>query len=215
MESWQIIGSSMSVSVVVTGALAVVFREYISTRIRKGIEHEYSVKEAKLKAELDGTLVGVKAGYQKVLDENQIRFSRLHAEQAEASKTLYQLIHQTYSKMGGLVSVLQNVPSDPDKAGEYYDKQEQDALDAYNACNTFFRENRILLPENVCVEMDEFLSIAGKAYYDFSRRESRPKGWDKADDAMRGPATSLKRKLEKRFREILGVVPAGEDAPEQ
>ena len=211
MESWKTILSSIGGSVALAGFLAFLLREWVSTRIRKSIEHEYSVKDAKLKAELDGTLVGLKAGYQKALDENQIRFSCLHADQAEASKTLYQLIHRTHSRVGAMVSLLANAPSDPDEADAYWRKQEQDAQDALNACNTFFHENQILLPEDICAEMDEFLSIARKAYRDFARREARPEGWDDADDAMMGPAASLKDKLAKRFRQILGVLPAQED----
>lgn len=213
MESWQTIVSSISGSVVLTGVLGFLLREWISTRIRKSIEHEYSVKEAKLKAELDGELVGLKAGYQKVLDENQIRFSRLYEDQAEACKTLYRLIHRTHSRVALLVSVLQNAPSDLDEAKAHWDKQEKDALDAFNACNAFFHENRILLPDDVCAEMDEFLSIARKAYRDFTRRERRPEAWDEAHDAMRGPAASLKRKLENRFRQILGLLPTQEEGP--
>jgi len=196
---------------VLTCILGFLLREWISSRIRNSIKHEYSVKEAKLKPELDGELVGLKAGYQKVLDENQIRFSRLYADQADASKTLYRLIHRMHSKLATLVSILRNAPSDPDEAKAHWDKQEKDALDAFDACNAFFHENRILLPEDVFAEMDEFLSIARKAYGDFNRRTTRPERWGDADHAMRGPAASLKRKLEARFRQILGMLPAQED----
>jgi len=62
--------------------------------------------------------------------------------------------------------------------------------------------------------MDKFLSVVRKAHHDFARRARRPEGWDDADDAMSGPAASLKRKLESRFRQILGMLPAHADTPE-
>jgi hypothetical protein len=62
--------------------------------------------------------------------------------------------------------------------------------------------------------MDEFLAIARRAYRDFGNREMRPDRWDKADTAMHGPALALKRKLESRFRELLGMVSEKQtDAP--
>jgi hypothetical protein len=209
MNDWQTILSSTGVSVALSGALVFLFREWISTRIRKSIEHEYNAKEIKLRAELDGKLEGIRAGYKKVLDENQIRFSRLHADQAEAAKTLYRLIHQTNWKMALWVSVLKEGPTDPNKMQTFQEKQHQDATDAFNACRTFFLENQILLPEDICADADQFLKIALNAYRDFTNPDpENPSPWLAAQEAMRGPATSLKRKLEARFRQLLGVLPA-------
>ena len=47
-------------------------------RIKKSIQHEYDVK-----------LEGFKAGYQKFLAENEIRFSWWHEEKAKAIKEIY------------------------------------------------------------------------------------------------------------------------------
>jgi hypothetical protein len=107
-----------------------------------------------------------------------------------------------------MVSVLQaGVPCNPEEQKAFYDKQEDDARGAFNACNSYFQENRILFPENICTEMDQFLSIARKAYRDFGKRDSRPERWDEADEAMRGPAVNLKQNLEARFRQLLGIMP--------
>lgn len=45
-----------------------------------------------MKSKFDKELEGFKAGYQKVLDENQIRFSKWHDAQAEAIKELYSFL---------------------------------------------------------------------------------------------------------------------------
>lgn len=204
MDNWQVILTSILGSGGLSGIIVFLLMEWI----RKSIEHEYNEKEIRLKAELDGNLEGAKAGYKKVLDENQIKFSRLYSDQAEAAKRLYRFIHQTHSRLTVLVSSLQMAPEDPDERNAHFEKMHQDAYDAFNDCNTCFQENRILLPEDICAEMDGFLSIDRGAYFDFNRRERRPEKWDEAEDAMRGPVFSLKRKLEARFRQLLGVLPA-------
>jgi hypothetical protein len=136
MGFWQTVFTSFGSSAVLTAILVFLLREWLSTRIRKSIEHEYATKEARLKAELDGEFAGVQAGYQKILNENQIRFSRLHADQAEAAKVLYRHIHKTHSTIGTMVSVLQQgVPIDPEQRKAFFDEQEQEARDAFNACS--------------------------------------------------------------------------------
>ena len=71
MGYWTTVLSSIGGSVGLTVLVGFLLRDWISTRIHKSIEHEYSVKEVKLKAELEGKLEGEKAAYQKVLDENR------------------------------------------------------------------------------------------------------------------------------------------------
>lgn len=215
METWQVIVSSIGGSSILSLALVFLLRTWIGTRIRKSIEHEYEVKQIELKAQLDGKLEGVKAGYERVLAEHQIRFSRLHTDQAEAVKMLYKLVHRTHSRLAALVSPLKLVPDDPREQQEFEKKQHQEAPEAFNACNAFFQENRILLPEDVCDEMGRFLSLARNAYQDFGNRTTDLAKWKEADVAMQGPATSLKKKLEARFRLLLGLLPGtGEAAPE-
>jgi hypothetical protein len=210
MSDWQVILSSAGLSVALPSILVFLLREWISTRIRKSIEHEYNEKEIRLKAELDGKLEGAKAGYKKVLDENQIKFSRLYADQAEAAKTLYRLIHQTNWKMGVWVSAWrQPLPANPNQLQAFHERRQKDSVEAFTDCQTFFLENQILLPEDICADMDSFLQIALSAYHDFTNPDpENPSKWLEAEEAMRGPATSLKRKLEARFRELLGVLPA-------
>lgn len=207
MQNYQIILGSVTLSSLLSAGIVVIMREWISTRIRASIEHEYKIKEISLKAELDGKLEGARAAYEKVLDENRIRFSRLYADQATATVTLYQRLYRMRARLNELTNKLQYVPDDPGKLQAFYDNQQRQAMEAFNACSAFFHENRILLPEDVCSEMDQLLTIAKKAYIDFQHRGTVPKKWDEAYDAMQGPFASLKDKLEKRFRNILGMLP--------
>ena len=70
MEYWETIITSILTSSAFGGLLI--------WRIKKSIQHEYDVK-----------LEGFKAGYQKFLAENEIRFSWWHEEKAKAIKEIY------------------------------------------------------------------------------------------------------------------------------
>jgi hypothetical protein len=213
MEFWGTLWTSLGGGAVASAVVAFLAREWISTRIRKAIEHEYQVKEMKLKGQLDGELEGLRAGYKKVLDENQIRFSRLYAEQADAIKTVYQLLVDLESKMKTFVNPLQFAPKDPQKAAEFFDQQHKDATDSYNECNTRYRKLRIFLPERVCQDIDKLLEIARKAYTESRQDERDPEV--EPFDAMRGPFQSIRKQLEDRFRELLGLLPGIESVATQ
>ena len=87
---WSTLGISVTGSVLLSGILVWLCREWISARLRKSIQHEYDVK-----------LEGFKAGYQKVLDENRIAFSWWHEAQAKA-------IQETYSNIAELSFCIDN-----------------------------------------------------------------------------------------------------------
>ena len=78
MEGWQTILSSVGLSAIACSILVWICREWISARLQKSIQHEYDVK-----------LEEFKAGYQKILSENETRFSWWHEEKAKAIKAVY------------------------------------------------------------------------------------------------------------------------------
>lgn len=84
---WTTLGISVTGSVLLSGILVWLCREWISARLRKSIQHEYDVK-----------LEGFKAGYQKVLDENRIAFSLWHEKQAKALQEIYIILVECQEK---------------------------------------------------------------------------------------------------------------------
>jgi hypothetical protein len=211
METWQVIVGSLVSSGVFSGLVVYVLREWMSTRIQKSIEHEYETKRIKMKADLDGQLEGLKSGYKRVLDENQIRFSRLHAEQAGAVKEVYQLLVDMEFKMKAMVT-LQFAPSDPEEFNAFFKKQQQDAAESYHACRDRYRRARILLPQGICLEIDKLLAIARRAFNDYNTSDTRTShggnSQDRAYEEMQGPFEEARKQLEDRFREILGLIPS-------
>ncbi len=111
-------------------------------------------------------------------------------------------------KVTVLVSSQMEAPSDPVDAKAYWGKRFDNALEALNACSTYFYENQILLPEDDCIEMHEFLTIIWDAYHNFDRGET-------CTISLYGKsATSLKSKLANRFRQILGMLPPPAEGPD-
>ncbi len=78
MGFWTTLLSSAAFSAAICGLVMWHLREWISTRLKNSIQHEYEVK-----------LEGYKAGYQRFLAENEIRFSRWHEEKLKAIKEVY------------------------------------------------------------------------------------------------------------------------------
>ncbi len=95
---WSTLGISVTGSVLLSGILVWLCREWISARLRKSIQHEYDVK-----------LEGFKAGYQKFLTENEIRFSWWHEEKAKAIKEIY----SDLSELAFCLQYLQTLETDP------------------------------------------------------------------------------------------------------
>ena len=95
---WSTLGISVTGSVLLSGILVWLCREWISARLRKSIQHEYDVK-----------LEGFKAGYQKFLAENEIRFSWWHEEKAKAIKEIY----SDLSELAFCLQYLQTLETDP------------------------------------------------------------------------------------------------------
>ena len=109
MESIGIVISSMAASSIVCCVLGWLFREWISARLKKSIQHEYDVELEKFKALQRKELEGYKAGYKKALSENEIRFSWWYEEKAKAIKEVY----SDLSELAFCLQYLQTLETDP------------------------------------------------------------------------------------------------------
>lgn len=209
MASWQIIVSSIGGSVVLTTILGFLLREWVSTRIRKSIEHEYATKLARMKAELDGKLEGMRAAYRKILDENQIRFSQFHSDRADATKTLYQRIADMEAAVGAVVALHQH--GDEDVRTERKKAAAQAAEELLN----FFSRSRIFFSKSDCDLIEKLHGTAQESFVNYTtydnvpvmenndrsdQRERQYKAWQ----TMQGDFQDVRKSLETQFRRALG-----------
>ena len=90
---WTIIGS-VGTSLLASGGLVWLCREWISARLTKSIQHEYDIKledfKNRIHYEYELKLESSKTDFQTILNERQTRFKYWHDEKAKAIKELYE-----------------------------------------------------------------------------------------------------------------------------
>lgn len=158
--------------------------------------------EAKYRKELEGW----KAGYQQVLNENQVRFTRIHEEQVVAIKKTYQYISSiskivnTYNQ--DFKRILEDESSRVKMAQLSHD------LDVY------YHENQLLFPDLISNNILSFILLCSE----ISRTQTSVLGTDydkklkydvdfrrKTLDDFCKQASDLRFELTILFRNILGV----------
>jgi hypothetical protein len=138
---WSTLGISVTGSVLLSGILVWLCREWISARLRKSIQHEYDVK-----------LEGFKAGYQKVLDENRIAFSWWHNAQAKAIQETYSHIAELSFSIDNKLSCAAQQPncSDCDSA----------VKESYKKAKKTWEVNKVFFEEALNQKLTEIFSIS-------------------------------------------------------
>ncbi len=156
-------------------------------------------------------LEGWKAGYQKALDENRIRFSQLHADRAKVIKELFVHVVSAEEAVGAFVNPVRDIHDDEQKL-------QNEARTAFHDFSVFFTHNRILFTEANCLLIERIRNTAKDAYNDFTafgiipdardieaRREWRTSQRG-ACDSMTGEFQNLRKQLEREFRVAMGMV---------
>jgi len=216
MQAWETILSAIGGSVVFTGSLGFLLREWISTRLRESIRHEYAVEQARveavLKAEFDSRLESLRAGYRRALDENLVRFTKLHEEQAGVVKRLYQLVAKAEDAILSQVSDVWTVLGGD---GPSPDSVKHEVAETLTRLRVEFSENRIFLPDAICQRIQNLFGEAvllssmentAEAFNETSPAEARREAYRRLVSDF-GP---LRTELEMLFRKILGVAQPGQ-----
>lgn len=213
MDFWSVVLSSVGGSVALNLALAFLLREIISSRLKRAIDHEYKIKEALMKAELDGKLHAAEAATERLLDEHKTRFSKLHAARANAIKQLYRSLITLEEEVGAAIRPFRSAGTTA--ADE--EKQRHAASVAYSNFSRLFTKNRIYFTEHDCGLIEKLRDQAKKAYIDYTTYDVLPdetmdvkerieerKLQAEAYKAMVESFPKLRQELEKEFRKTLG-----------
>ncbi len=118
-----------------TGILIIAFfivKNWLKKKIEADVQHKYNSMLEEIKTENQKELEGFKAGYQKVLDENQIRFSGFYSEQSKAILKLNQKLAALYIALNNMMTTVKYVPKDEIEQQKYYDEEEKKTSKAYN-----------------------------------------------------------------------------------
>lgn len=140
--------------------------------------------------------------------EHEIRFARLHERRVEVVAELYRKLVESERAFAAWVSPLQEA-GEPSKG-----EKGRVAAEAGNAFRSLFLENRIWLDEELCAQIADFdrhlfeTSVRFTTYSpdDPLSRTEYLEAWKKAWDRVREDVPPLRELIERRFREMLGVV---------
>jgi hypothetical protein len=161
-------------------------------RFSKDLETRRDMEVERLRAELQATQF-----------ERQTPFAHLHERRAEVIVDLNKRLVRTQRELASLVHPLQEAGEPP------IAEKAKVAAEAGNAFNEFFNENRIFLDEPLCERIDELSRSLFHAWRDFNpqdhRSDVRMKAWQAAWKRMEEEIPPIRREIETRLREILGV----------
>jgi len=170
----------------------------------------YIILKESIKNKFARELEGFKAGYQKVLDENQIRFSKWHDAQAEAIKELYFLLiiardHIEILNNHCCSSVLKKdeygtiIPSDLNPNDlKLFDNAEKASHDF----NNFFQRNAILFDDMTYDKVNQLFKTSRSIIVDRTHDGSF-KNIKKAMNDFKDQLCPIIDELRKDFRAIL------------
>ena len=225
-EFWKAIATGLGGAATATLILVWLAKTWVGERIKRDVEDTYKAKEQQRqaefnqaleerKSELSKELEGWKAGYQKVLDENRVRFAKLHEDRVAAIKELFSRLVLAEEAVGAFVNPVRGIHDDEQKL-------QDEARTAYHEFSVYFTNNRILFTEANCLLIEQIRNKAKDAYSDFTAYGSIPDARDiearkqwrasrkAAYESMTGEFQKLRKQLEGEFRAAMGMVEEAE-----
>ena len=152
MIDWVTVSSSIATSTIVCSALVWFCREWISTQLKKSIQHDYDRKLEEFKALQQKELEGYKAGYQKFLTENETRFRWWHDKQAEALQEIYAMIVECQKKYFDYFEIenesTMKLASEAKKLIKYY-----------RECYFKYKKNQVFVPNKILKRINDLFDI--------------------------------------------------------
>ena len=171
---WPTFLASIGGSAVVgLGAAYAIVQTFFKKKIEAEVQSKYDEALANLNAKNSQELECFKAAYKKSLDENQIRFSKLYAEKADAIKELYKRMVKLNDYL--LELTFPGLPESIENKEEYLAKQSKNTFYTYNDCKNYFSINEILLSRKLCTKLSYFFDKSDNAIFNHGMA-SRYKG---------------------------------------
>jgi hypothetical protein len=165
---WTTFLSSLGGAVVIgLGAAYVIVQTFFKKKIEAEIQSRYDETLANINAKNLQELEGFKAGYQKVLDENQIRFSGFYSEQSKAILELNQKFAFLHIALNNMTTFVKHVPKDEVEKQKHLAEEENKTSEAYNNAMRYYNEVKLLLPESLWEFLDSYLLKCRNAIEDY------------------------------------------------
>lgn len=107
------------------------------------LEARANTKLEELKLKLSKELESCKASYKQYLDENNIRFSWWHSEQANALKETFAALSRLQLSLGSFTSPIQREPKDENERIEYYQAKLDKVIQDYSSVMDIWFPSRL------------------------------------------------------------------------
>jgi hypothetical protein len=201
---WEIIIGSIGGSAVLFGAMAWLIKCVVIHYLSKDIE-EHKVR---LKSESEKELLELKSTLERFLFEHQVRFSKLHARQAEKITEIHEKI---YELQWAAADFLRNYPGSDNKERQRYLGIVDKKADEFQE---YYLKNSIFFSEKICQQINNFIDYIYLSYIPLripvetgiESEESGLEEWRKATDVLKKEIHDITISLKEKFREILGVI---------
>lgn len=199
---------TLPISVISSVIIVFLLRNWISTRIKDSIRHEYDCKLELIRAEIkllnDLELEKIKHQFKLQLTEMEIKTNWLQKRMATEIETIYKLLWDFRKKVSAYVSINQGQKyKDPKRVHEIFD--------AYWAFFNEFNLKRIYIPKKTVIEIEEFITKLRKISVEFHKKVVREQdtkkevdNWDEIDTYVNNEVKNLFELLEENFRNLLG-----------
>jgi hypothetical protein len=184
-------------------ALFFIFRELFNRWMSRDVE-KY---KASLQASHDTEIERFRSDLRIAAFERETRFAGLHERRAEVIAELYKRLARMHQRFDSYLSPLQVGDEDA------HSEKGKEAATCANDFFDYFNESRIYLDGPLCAEIAELGVKVRRAWVDFNVPPDQRRGlrwldvWNKFGEDV----PPLLRRIEKRFREMLGV--EDEDTP--
>jgi hypothetical protein len=181
----------------------------IKTALTSKLTQDAEAFKARLKADADVEIEKLRSSLQKIAVEHQVRFSKLHAERAQAIAELYKRLVIVFSE-GHIFVLTGGFPSEGQR-----EKYNEIGHRIEDFC-AFAEAQRIYLPESICKLVDEFVNALRKPIIavgiyggiDYPNERTVTERRDavmEAYAAFESKIPAARTALEKEFRVLLGV----------
>lgn len=156
-----------------------------------------------------------KSNLEKIAIEHSIRFQKLHSEEAEAIKTLYEKLVDLDLSLNSTLKEFQ-----PDNEPKIEEKV-KNLSKIHNEIYFFYLPKKIFFEAEICSLLDQIFEKSKEIFidittyqidtenvqykYDPSLLQERHEFWEKARGSYRTEISELIEKLENKFREIMGI----------
>lgn len=147
-----------------------------------------------------------KSKLEMLINEHQVKFSRLHQEQAEAIKTLYSKLLEIRNICGRIVIWAEHEDMGIKDAREKLD-EELHKHSTSDDFRKFYKENEIFFPESISSLLEEIWSSDSGIWVNaiLKAKAEDPEEVMKTLKELEKKIDTAMEKLKKEFRKLLGV----------